>query len=100
MRIAACPDPDCGAPAEITPWAVAASTSGPVPHVRTLCVNKHRYLLPDTWVRSHDTRPVSGPSATTTTNLPRPIRLACYLNSVVPLGMACLCCLAHRRDSG
>ena len=27
-------------------WAVAASTNGPVPHVRTLCVNKHRYLLP------------------------------------------------------
>jgi hypothetical protein len=75
MRIAACPDPDCGAPAEITPLAVAASTSGPVPHVRTLCVNKHRYLLPDTWVRSHNTRPVPGPSATTTTDPSRPIRL-------------------------
>ena len=56
MLIADCPDPDCGAPAEITPWAVAASTSGPVPHVRTLCANKHRYLLPATWIRSHDTR--------------------------------------------
>jgi hypothetical protein len=70
MLIAACPDPEYGAPAEITPWAVAASTSGPVPHIRTLCVNKYRYLLPDTWVRSYDTRPVSGPSATTTTDPP------------------------------
>ena len=56
MLIAECPDPDCGAPAEVTPWAVAAITSGPVPHVRTLCANKHRYLLPATWIRSHDTR--------------------------------------------
>jgi hypothetical protein len=57
MLIAACPDPECGAPAEIVPWAVADSTNGPVPHVRTLCVNKHRYLLPDTWIPSCDTRP-------------------------------------------
>jgi hypothetical protein len=57
MLIAACPDPECGAPAQIVPWAVADSTNGPVPHVRTLCVNKHRYLLPDTWTPSRDTRP-------------------------------------------
>jgi hypothetical protein len=35
MLIAACPDPECGAPAEIIPWAIAGSTNGPVPHVRT-----------------------------------------------------------------
>jgi hypothetical protein len=57
MLITACPDPECGAPAEITLWAVATSTNGPVPHVRTLCVNKHSYLLPATWTRSHDTCP-------------------------------------------
>jgi len=61
MLIADCPDPDCGAPAEVTPWAAAASTSGPVPHVRTLCANKHRYLLPATWIRSHDTAPDRNP---------------------------------------
>jgi hypothetical protein len=57
MLIAACPNPECGASAEIVPWAVADSTNGPVPHVRTLCVNKHCYLLPDTWVPSRDTSP-------------------------------------------
>lgn len=67
MLIAACPDPECGAPAEITPWAVAASTNGPIPHVRTLCVNKHATCYR---IRSHDTRPVSGPSTTTTTDPP------------------------------
>ena len=60
MLIAACPNPDCGAPAEIIPWAVAASTSGPVPHVRTLCASKHRFLLPASWLRSCDTSPAPG----------------------------------------
>ena len=59
MLIAACPDPECGAPAEIIPWAVAGSTSGPVPQMRTLCVNKHRYHLPATWLGSHDQRPAT-----------------------------------------
>lgn len=60
MLTAACPDPDCDAPAEINPWAVAGSSNGPVLHVRTLCVNKHRYLLPDTWIASHNTYPAPG----------------------------------------
>jgi hypothetical protein len=57
MLIAACPDPECGAPAEIVPWAVAASTNGPVPHVRMQCVNKHRYLLPEAWIPSREADP-------------------------------------------
>jgi hypothetical protein len=64
MLIAACPNPDCGAPAEIIPWAVAASTSGPVPHVRTLCASKHRFLLPASWLSGRATlprRPTAGP---------------------------------------
>jgi len=60
MLTAACPDPECDAPAEIIPWAVAGSSDGPVLHVRTLCANKHRYLLPDTWIASFDTHPVPG----------------------------------------
>jgi len=47
MLTAACPDPERGASAEIVPRAVADGTDGPVAHVRTLCVNKHRYLPPD-----------------------------------------------------
>jgi hypothetical protein len=74
MLIAACPDPECDAPAEIIPWAVAYSTNGPVPHVRTLCANKHRYLLPGTRIRAYDTRPVPDhvprPQWTTTTAPP------------------------------
>ena len=55
MDIALCPDPGCDAPAEVVAWAVLASTDGPVAHVRTVCLNMHYYLLPDTSLRRYGT---------------------------------------------
>jgi hypothetical protein len=44
MEIVDCPK--CGAPAEAEPWALLGSTSGPVEHVKTLCVRRHWCLMP------------------------------------------------------
>jgi hypothetical protein len=36
-----CPEPGCSAPAEIVDRFVLSSTSGPVEHVQTRCLNQH-----------------------------------------------------------
>ena len=41
MQILACPDHSCQAPAEIVDRWVFPSTSGPVEHVQTRCLNGH-----------------------------------------------------------
>lgn len=46
LCMARCPGPDCSAPAEVYAEVVHDSTEGPVPHVRTFCLNRHFYLLP------------------------------------------------------
>ena len=46
LRIAACPDPDCSAPAEVYAEVTHGSTDEPVRHARTFCVNRHFYQLP------------------------------------------------------
>jgi hypothetical protein len=46
-----CPDPTCAVPAEITDWYLLRSTSGPVEHVKTLCVRRHTFILPKTLAR-------------------------------------------------
>ena len=38
-----CPDPRCGELAEIVDVYTAASTDGPVEHVVTVCVARHKY---------------------------------------------------------
>lgn len=38
--------PHCGEIAEIRDRFVLSSTDGPVEHVQTLCVRRHRFLLP------------------------------------------------------
>jgi hypothetical protein len=37
----ACPEPSCGAPAEVVDRWAFASSSGPVPHVKTFCAAGH-----------------------------------------------------------
>jgi hypothetical protein len=45
-RFGCCPDPDCGAPAEVYAETMLGSTDGPIPHARTYCLNQHFFLLP------------------------------------------------------
>ena len=46
VRFAFCPDPTCGAPAEVYAQTALGSTGGAVPHARTFCLNRHFFLLP------------------------------------------------------
>jgi hypothetical protein len=46
LCMARCPDPNCSAPAEVYAEAIHSSTGGPVPHARTVCLNRHFYQLP------------------------------------------------------
>jgi hypothetical protein len=38
--------PECGEPAEVQDRSVLESTSGPVEHVKVMCVRRHWFLLP------------------------------------------------------
>lgn len=51
---ACCVDPDCYAPASVTPLGARPSTDGPVWHVRVACVaaDRHLYIVPDNYLRS------------------------------------------------
>ena len=42
-ELIACPEPSCSVPAGVVDRIVLASTSGPVEHVRTWCLNGHGY---------------------------------------------------------
>jgi hypothetical protein len=42
-ELIACPEPACEVPAGVVDRFVLASTSGPVEHVRTWCLNGHGY---------------------------------------------------------
>jgi hypothetical protein len=41
-----CPDPCCGALAEVADRVTVGSTHGPVEHIRTLCLAGHRFVMP------------------------------------------------------
>jgi hypothetical protein len=41
-----CPDPGCGATAEVIDRSTLSSTSGPIEHVKTRCVRRHVFLMP------------------------------------------------------
>ena len=45
-EIVACPEPTCQAPAEVADAFVLASTSGPVTHLKTSCLQGHHFTLP------------------------------------------------------
>lgn len=56
LVLAQCPDPACGAPAEIISWATVGSTLGPTDHVRTVCVRRHIFLMPAAALRRQPAR--------------------------------------------
>ena len=57
-ELIACPEPGCGVPAGVVDRFVLASTSGPVEHVKTWCLDGHTFtqrvdaLVPWPMVRS------------------------------------------------
>jgi hypothetical protein len=44
MEIVDCPE--CGRPAELEFWSSLPSTGEQLEHVKTLCVNRHWFLMP------------------------------------------------------
>jgi hypothetical protein len=46
LSLVPCPEPDCRALAEISDRITVGSTHGPIEHVRTLCLDGHRFFLP------------------------------------------------------
>jgi hypothetical protein len=46
MQFTQCPEPACGAPAEIVDRFVLRSTDGAVEHVKVLCLHGHWFMLP------------------------------------------------------
>lgn len=46
MDFVECPEEGCGLPAEVLERFSLYSTSGPVLHLATLCVNNHRRTYP------------------------------------------------------
>jgi hypothetical protein len=46
ITLIGCPDPGCGAPAELFDRVTLGSTHGAVAHVRTRCLNRHHFFLP------------------------------------------------------
>lgn len=69
MTIITCPDPACGAPAEIIDRFSIWSTSGTLDHVRTCCLHRHFFLMPAHWLAAEATAPTR---PTTTTPARRP----------------------------
>jgi hypothetical protein len=46
LSLTVCPEPGCGAPAEIVDRCAMGSTDGPIEHVRIGCVRRHWFFLP------------------------------------------------------
>ena len=61
-----CPDPACGAFAELVDRGTVLSTDGPVEIIRTLCLHRHIFVLPVELLRGWSTAglPVARPDGT------------------------------------
>jgi len=59
LKVAGCPQPGCVSPAEVYAEADLASTDGPVTLARTLCMNRHVFLLPVEYIPGY----AAGPAA-------------------------------------
>jgi hypothetical protein len=45
-----CPDPECGAPAEVAHRWTLGSTSGAMTMAHTICLRRHIFVLPESWL--------------------------------------------------
>ncbi len=46
LSLTYCPEPTCGALAEITDRRALGSTDGLIEHVTTFCLQRHRFTVP------------------------------------------------------
>ena len=65
QHLITCPDPDCGAPAEVTDRFTLASTDGTVVHVKTICARRHWFTLPAERIRGQEQPLIQVAMATT-----------------------------------
>jgi hypothetical protein len=66
LSLLPCPDPDCGAPAEVLDRTTLSSTCGPIEHVKTQCVRRHVFFMPTPAAYSSTERLRKGSGAATT----------------------------------
>jgi hypothetical protein len=50
LDLTRCPDPVCGAPAEVANRWTLGSTSGALSMAHTICLNRHIFVLPERWL--------------------------------------------------
>ena len=50
LDLTRCPDPACGAPAEVAHRFTLGSTSGSLVMAHTVCVLRHIFVLPESWL--------------------------------------------------
>ena len=50
LDLTRCPDPGCGAPAEVAHRWTLGSTSGGLRMAHTVCVRRHIFVLPQAWL--------------------------------------------------
>jgi hypothetical protein len=46
LFLSLCPDPDCGAPAEVLDRILLRSTTGPIEHAKVQCARRHIFVMP------------------------------------------------------
>jgi hypothetical protein len=71
LSLLPCPEPGCGAVAEVLDRVVVWSTDGPVSHVKVLCVRRHIFLMPAAAVQACDDDRDTGTSSVPRTSAPR-----------------------------
>jgi hypothetical protein len=50
LDLTRCPDPACGAPAEVAHRWTLGSTAGGLPMAHTICLFRHVFVLPEAWL--------------------------------------------------
>jgi hypothetical protein len=50
LDLTQCPDPECGAPAEVAHRWNLGSTAGAITMAHTICLRRHIFVLPEAWL--------------------------------------------------
>jgi hypothetical protein len=60
LDLTQCPDPECGAPAEVAHRWILGSTSGAMTMAHTICLRRHIFVLPESWLPKRESAFQSG----------------------------------------